>query len=146
MNRKGLTLLELLVVWLIVAVGVTLFFPRIINWSQNYRLRDATRDIASVLRTAQAEAVSNNVGYRVCFDTRAGSYLIERNSEGGWLQEGKVQVLPPGIRIKEITLSENCAQFNPNSTYSSGIITLRNAKGKEKKIILNTGPERIRTE
>jgi len=104
MNQKGLTLLELIVVWIIVTIAVMLLLPRIITWSQNYRLRKATRDIASVLRTVQAEAVSNNAEYRVCLDTGAGSYVIHRSSEGKWVQEGGLHALPPGIRIKEITL------------------------------------------
>ncbi len=146
MSQKGLTLLELLVIWLIVAVGMTLLFPSIVTWSQDYRLRSATKEIVSILNIAQSQAVSKSVEYRVCFDPKTGSYLIQRHSEGGWCQEGRVQVLPTGIRIKDITLPDNCAQFNSNSTYSFGWITHRNPKGKEKRIILNMGSGRIRTE
>ncbi len=146
MKRKGMTLLELLVVWLIVAIGMTLLFPSIVTWSQDYRLRGAANDIVSILSKAQSEAVSKSVEYRVCFFPGTGSYLNQCHSEGGWLPEGKVQALPPGIRIKEITLPDNCAQFHPNSTTSFGWITLRNEKGKEKRIILNIGPGRIRAE
>jgi len=45
MNRKGVTLIELIVVMVIIAIGAVLLAPNIGAWLPNYRLRSATRDI-----------------------------------------------------------------------------------------------------
>ena len=70
MNKKGVTLIELVVVFVIIAIGAVLLVPNIGGWLPNYRLRSATRDIVSTLRTAQMKAVSTNTQYRVDFDVR----------------------------------------------------------------------------
>ena len=59
-NKKGITLIELVVVMIIIAIGAVLLVPNIGGWLPNYRLRSATRDIVSTLRTAQMKAVSSN--------------------------------------------------------------------------------------
>jgi prepilin-type N-terminal cleavage/methylation domain-containing protein len=64
-NKRGVTLLELVVVFAIIAIGSLLAVPNIGPWIANYRLRTATRDITSTLRVAQMRAVSNNVNYQV---------------------------------------------------------------------------------
>jgi len=66
-NKKGITLIELVVVMIIIAIGAVLLVPNIGGWLPNYRLRSATRDIVSTLRTAQMKAVSSNLEYRVSF-------------------------------------------------------------------------------
>ena len=60
-NRKGITLIELIVVMVIIAIGAVLMAPNIGGWLPNIRLRSATRDIASTMRVAQMKAVSNNI-------------------------------------------------------------------------------------
>ena len=68
MNKKGVTLIELIVVFVIIAIGAVLMVPNLSPWMANYRLRSATRDITSTLRVAQMKAVSNNLNYQVLFD------------------------------------------------------------------------------
>ena len=145
MNRKGVTLIELIVVMIIIAIGAVLMAPGIGAWLPNYRLRSTTRDIVSTMRTAQMKAVSTNMEYRVLFDPNAKTYSLQRNS-GGWQADGATQALPSGIGFSAITFSGNNAQFNSNSTASGGSITLRNTKGTLKKITLTTSTGRIKIE
>jgi prepilin-type N-terminal cleavage/methylation domain-containing protein len=84
MNKKGITLIELIVVMVIIAIGAALMMPNIGGWLPNYRLRSATRDIVSTMKTAQMKAVSNNTPYGVAFD--ASSIQLYRSSGG--LPEG----------------------------------------------------------
>ena len=65
--------------------------PGIGKWLPNYRLRSATRDIVSTMRTAQMRAVSNNTVYGVAFDTK--SIQLYRSS-GGLIAEGGSVNLP----------------------------------------------------
>jgi len=147
MNRKGVTLIELIVVMVIIAIGAVLLAPNIGAWLPNYRLRSATRDIVSTMRTAQMKAVSNNLRYQVSFTAGtgdSGSYILQRDS-GGFVDDGPRQTLPKGITMSNITFSGNNAVFNPNSTSSAGSVTLSNAK-TQRRIILTAATARVRIE
>jgi len=145
MNKKGVTLLELIIVMVIIGIGAVLLAPNITNWLPNYRLRGATRDVVSTLRTAQIKAVTTNMQYRVSFTPGTGSaasYILQRNS-GGWINEGGTSTLPSGITM---TVSGgNDKLFNPDSTSSTGSITLSGGKGT-KRITFTTATGRINIE
>jgi type IV fimbrial biogenesis protein FimT len=147
MNDKGVTLLELVVVFVIIAIGAVLMAPNIGTWLPNYRLRSATRDIVSTMRTAQMRAVSNSIQYRVNFNAAeiggvANSYRLQSNS-GGWANDGAIQTLPPGITINNNLLPGGRAVFNADSTSSGGSITLQNTKGATRTISLATVTGRV---
>ncbi len=143
-DKKGVTLLELVIVFVIIAIGAVLLVPNIGGWLPNYRLRSAARDITSMMRTAQLKAVSTNMEYRVRFPD-AKSYVLERNT-GGFVPEGATQTIPAGISVDLSNLPGNNAQFNPNSTCSIGSVTLTNTKGTQKKITLNAATGRVKIE
>lgn len=147
MDRKGVTLVELIVVLVIIAIAAALIAPNIGSWLPIYRLRTATRDIVSTMRSAQMKAVANNFAYRVHFDAGNGSYLVQsRTTAGVWVNDGSAQQIPSGIRFQEVNLPGNDAEFNPNSTSSSGNVVLRNSKEVEKRIVLYSATGRIRVE
>jgi prepilin-type N-terminal cleavage/methylation domain-containing protein len=147
MDRKGVTLVELVTVVMIVAITVSLTFPNIATWLSIYRLRTATRNIISTMRSAKMMAVVRNVEHRVHFEAAAGSYILQyRTTAGIWLDEGAPQMLPQGILFQEINLPSRNAEFNPDATCSSGNILLRDRKQKERKIVLFSATGRIRAE
>jgi Tfp pilus assembly protein FimT len=133
----------------IIAIGAVLLVPNIGTWLPNYRLRSATRDVASTLRTAQMKAVSTNSPYGVGFD--ANSCQLYRSS-GGLIPEGSPVNLPSGVQFNNNTFPVNgalgkpFAQFNPNSTSSPGGVSLLNIKGTQKRITLTTATGRVRIE
>jgi prepilin-type N-terminal cleavage/methylation domain-containing protein len=141
--KRGITLIELIVVMVIIAIGAVLVAPNIGGWIPNYRLRSATRDVVSTLRTAQMKAISNNTTYQVSFTPGAGTYILQYQTTAGFVNEGVAQTLPPGIMISGINFPGNNAQFNTNSTSSTGSITLQNTKGSSKKITLTTATGRV---
>jgi len=149
MNQKGITIIELVVVMVIIAIGAVLLVPNIGTWLPNYRLRSATRDVVSTLRTAQMKAVSTNSPYGVGFD--ANSCQLYRSS-GGLIPEGSPVNLPSGVQFNNNTFPVNgalgkpFAQFNPNSTSSPGGVSLLNIKGTQKRITLTTATGRVRIE
>jgi prepilin-type N-terminal cleavage/methylation domain-containing protein len=126
MNKKGVTLVELIVVFVIIAIGAVLTVPNLRPWIANYRLRSATRDITSTLRVAQMKAVSNNLNYQVLFDGVAKTYILQRNTGGVWVDEGVTQTLPTGILI--VPPANNPLTFSPNSSSNGGSIQLSNTK------------------
>jgi prepilin-type N-terminal cleavage/methylation domain-containing protein len=140
-NKKGITLIELIIVMVIIAIGATLMVPSIGAWLPKYRLKSATRDIVSMMRVAQMKAVSSNTEYRVKFDQPGGSYILQyRTTAGGpWTDEGIAQQLPTGIQIFNLNPAGFNAEFNPNSTATSGSLVLKNTKGAQRTItVLST--------
>ncbi len=124
MNKRGVTLIEVVIVFAIIAIGAVLMVPNLRPVMANYRLRSATRDITSTLRVAQMRAVSNNVDYEVFF---AGStYILRRNSLGTPVPEGATQTLPTGISI--VLPVNNPLTFSPNSSSNGGTIQLTNTR------------------
>ena len=133
MNKKGVTLIELIVVFVIIAIMAGLLTPGIGAWLPSYRLRSATRDIASTFRGAQMRAVSECTSYTVSFNS-ADTHVADNT---GYLYAGTVRTLPPGITIVSNTLANLRAGFNSDCTCpSAGSITLQNTKGAQKKITI----------
>ena len=134
MNKKGVTLIELIIVFVIIAIGAVLMIPNLGPWIANYRLRSATRDITSTLRVAQMKAVSTNLNYQVLFDVGAGSYILQRNTGGGYFPDGATQpqIVPTGISIA--TNFGTALTFSPNSSSNGGTVTLQNTKGNQRTI------------
>lgn len=147
-NRRGVTFIELVVVFVIIAIGAVLLVPNIGAWLPNYRLRSATRDIVSTMRTAQMRAVSNNIQYRVNFNASeigaANSYILQRNIGGIWVNDGALQTVPSGITVKIDQLPSGRAIFNFNSTSTAGSVTVQNAKGSQRSIALTPATGRVR--
>jgi len=146
MKKKGVTLIELIVVMVIIGIAAAFFAPNISAWLPNYRLRGATRDLVSTMRTAQMKAVSTNLTYQVSFTTAASYILQYRNTAGTWVNEGVTQNLPTGVSFSSINFTGNNAVFNPNSTSSSGSVTLQNNRGGERRVTLTSSTGRVRIE
>ena len=142
MNKKGVTLVELIVVMVIIAIGAALMAPSIGAWLPNYRLRSTTRDIVSTMRDAQMKAVKTGNPYRVSFNTADTgltsntAYILQYNS-GGFINDGVATRLPTGITITVNTLPDLRANFNPNPPSSAGTLTLASVKGSQKAINVN---------
>jgi prepilin-type N-terminal cleavage/methylation domain-containing protein len=122
MNKRGVTLIELIVVFVIIAIGAVLMVPNMGAWLPNYRLRSATRDMVSTMRVAQMRAVSNNLDHRVSFTPGtgdAGSYVLERNTGGVWVAEGGSKTLPTGIKLTT-NFPGSRVVFKPNSQVEQG--------------------------
>jgi len=144
-NHEGITLTELVVVLVIIAIMAGLFFPNIGAWLPNYRLRSATRDVVSTMRTAQMKAVSINSRYRVNFDVAGNGYLVQYQTPSGlWVNDGVTQNLPTGITFKDADFGgASQAVFNSNSTASAGSVTLQNTKGATRRISLTSATGRV---
>ena len=144
MNKKGVTLIELIIIMLIIGVMAAFFAPNIGAWLPNFRLRSAARDIVSTMRTAQIKAVSTNLSYRVRF-TLPSSYILEyRNTLNSWVPEGITENFPSGITVAAINFNTgNTAEFNANSTSSSGSVRIQNNRGAIRLLTLTPSTGRV---
>ena len=151
MNKKGITLIELVIVMVIIAIGAALMVPGFGAWMPYYRLKSTTRDIVSMMRTAQMKAVSTNQQYGVSFDTANNQFQLYRNS-GGLQPEGSPSSLPSGVQFQSLTGlpadglgGQPSIRFFPDSTSSAdGTITLINNKNTQKSIQVSKSTGRIR--
>ena len=148
MNKKGVTLIELIVVFVIIAIAAGLIAPNVGGWLPRYRLRSATRDIVSTMRDAQMKAVSRRLQYQVNFNgPPANSYILQYNS-GGFVSEGACQTAPTGITVNIAGLPGGIATFNTDCRCpNGGNITLSYQKGgvtqAQRGIFLNAATGRI---
>jgi len=149
MNKKGVTLIELIVVFVIIAIAAALIAPNIGGWLPRYRLRSSTRDIVSTMRDAQMKAVSRRLQYQVDFNVGTNSYILQYTSGGLVFNDGPVQTAPSGITVNIANLPAGIALFNPDSTCpNGGSITLSYQKGgviqNQRGIFLNVATGRVR--
>jgi prepilin-type N-terminal cleavage/methylation domain-containing protein len=144
MNKRGVTLIELVVVFVIIAIGAALLVPNIGSWLPNYRLRSATRDIVSTMRTAQMKAVSTNTQYD--FNVGGNNYVLRYQTTAGFVNEGVTQSLPTGVTFIGAVFSGGVswAVFNTDSRSSAGTVTLQNTKGTQRNITLTSATGRVR--
>jgi prepilin-type N-terminal cleavage/methylation domain-containing protein len=152
MNRKGVTLIELITVMVIIAILAALSVPGFGTWMAHYRLRTSARDVVNTMRTAQMRAVSFNMRYGVAFDSANKQFQLYRDS-GGLQVEGAANVLPKGVTYNSITnlLTDGPGglpfiSFFPNSTSSAvgtGSIVLVNSKGRIKTIQITAASGRV---
>jgi len=133
MNKRGVTLIELVIVFAIIAIGAVLMVPNMGAWLPNYRLRSGARDLVSTMRVAQMRAVSNNTNYQVLI--AGGSYTLQRDSLGLlWITEGDTKTFPTGITISNNTFPAlgttpaGSSLFRPNSSSNGGTLVLVNTK------------------
>jgi len=149
MNKKGFTLIELIVVLVIIAITAALIAPNIGGWLPRYRLRSATRDIVSTMRDAQMKAVSKRLQYQVDFNVGTNSYILRYTSGGLVFNDGSAQTAPSGITVNIANLPGGIASFDPDSTCpNGGSIILSYQKGgviqDQKGILLNVATGRVR--
>jgi len=146
MNKKGVTLIELLIVFVIIGIAAALIAPNIPAWLPRYRLRSATRDIVSTMRIAQMKAVSNRLPYKVDFTVAPNCYILRYNTgtdlAPDWRDDGARQTAPPGITVNIAGLPGGTATFNTDFTCpGGGSIKLLYQKGAvtrgQKEIVLN---------
>ena len=127
-GQKGVTLIELVVVMAIVAIMALFMAPAIGEWVDNFRIKQAARDIASTLQLAKMHAVSTHQPHQVNFTPADGTYGIAPLPPGGSNSQ-----LPKGVTI--VTGSATSISFNPDGTSSvNGTMTIKNTKDKQYQV------------
>jgi prepilin-type N-terminal cleavage/methylation domain-containing protein len=150
-GKGGVTLIELAVVLAIVGIMALFLAPAIGEWLDNYRIRQAARDIVSTLNVAKLKAISSRREYRVAFDANTETYQLQRGNRSQnsttWDGEESKQVPHNVDIVKEASgfgTSRNNIEFNPNGTSTVGSVFIRNTKEKRYRIIVLGSTGRVR--
>ena len=147
-DRRGITLLEVLVVMTLIAILSALVYPSFGNALSTLRMRGAARQVISACRLAKWEAVSKRQPYRLLVDVEKNQIVV---ADLAGLRSKEID-LPAGLRVfQSQKISENGPAnasefyFFPNGTAEAGAITLRDSQGKDitVKIDLLTGDAAI---
>ncbi|MCJ7663958.1 MAG: GspH/FimT family protein [Desulfobacterales bacterium] len=115
----------------IIAIMGLFMAPAIGEWMDNYRIRQAARDIASTLQLAKMQAISTRTPCSVTFDTINNAYQI---------QGGSLIQTPRGVSIPntDFDATGDAVRFNPNGTASSPALTasiyINNTNGKQYRV------------
>ena len=145
MDQRGITLLDLIVIWIIIGLGATFVVPLASSRGQNDRLKASVEDVVSTFKAARVEAISNRTVIRIRFNPVTGSFTLEQNTGGLWIGKKALHILPEGIQVKELNLVGNTAESIPILHVLQGTITLRTPR-KEKRITLTPATGRINVE
>ncbi|MGI5912799.1 MAG: prepilin-type N-terminal cleavage/methylation domain-containing protein [Syntrophomonadaceae bacterium] len=142
-NKRGFTLVELLVVLVLIAILALISFPQFDRVVQEYKLDTDARQLAWVLRSARQEAITSGHTQRVIFNITKGQY-----SKGG-----NRYTLSPNINFVGTTsfrLIEGvpiCGfTVSGAPTPQAGAATLENKYGSQISVIVNIATGRIRVQ
>ena len=152
---RGLSLLELLVALVILAIGVTLAVPNLSLCMEKYTMWKARRQLVTDLQLARMRAVSQGLQHRVSFDTATGSYKIEQGdaarASAAWSQIGITHALSEpqnphyanGVALAT-NFVNNAVIFSTKGTASpAGTVTFRSTNYTGHVTVILTG--RIRS-
>ncbi len=132
MDNKGFTLLEVMIVIAIVAIGTAIAVPNYLGYRSKSQLRSAANILKGDLYRAKITAVKNNTNITVQFSEN--NYTI--TSLGQRSLPGSVTV-----DLVNTTLNGNNTTFNQkgipdNSTNDTGIVVLTSSDGVRLKRIV----------
>jgi len=127
-GEGGFTLIELGIVMALVGIMALFMAPAIGEWIDNFRIRQAARDISSTLQQAKMQAISTKTTNSVDFDTTNNTYTLQ--------PEGKMAQVQRGVNIVDGSTTATVS-FAPDGSSSGGTITIDNAKGKQYQVNIN---------
>jgi general secretion pathway protein H len=135
-GEYGVTLIELIVVMAIAAAIGLCMAPAVGEWLDNFRIRQAAREIATTLQLSKIKAITSRLEYNVVFDVAEETYqLMRHDPTTGWTAEGAEYTVHRSLDIDTNFTSHTC-QFNPDGTSSNGTITIDNHQGATHKVVI----------
>jgi len=129
---QGLTLVELILCLAILAVLLAIASPLLAQFSTGYRLRAATRELATDLQFARLLAVKENRNFQVICDTN--SYQVVRVNDGF-----VAKVRSFSADYPDVTLNGPVIDFNSRGNASSQTITVSNFATSKNITVGSTG-------
>ena len=143
---KGVTFFELMVVIGILAVIAVVAVPSIMSWRSNVKLRGAVDNLKSELQAAKASAAREGSWVVIEFFSDRYQVFVDNGiGAGGVKNDGllngdekiiRQRKLPSGVNIESSAFTKT--HFNPRGTTgAAGTVTLANAIGDQKKLIIS---------
>jgi general secretion pathway protein H len=128
-HAAGVSLIELMVVLMIMAIVAALVVPMLGGGVSNTQLRSAARQLASGLRLARSEAVSQRRETFLVLDVAGRRFKVDRDPQE--------HALPPDVELKLFTAQKDLVdekigsiRFYPDGGSNGGRITVGSGERK----------------
>jgi prepilin-type N-terminal cleavage/methylation domain-containing protein len=148
--QAGMTLIEMLVVLVILAIAAVLAAPNASRWIESYTVRKAGRQLVSDLQLAKLKTISQGVQHRIQFDPANKSYEIQRYNaaDGTWPRVDAPRLLSSdennpyyasGVALAN-NFNNNTVTFSTTGTVSpAGTVTLTTTNFTKLVTVILTG-------
>ncbi len=142
MNKKGFTLIEL-IISLAISVIILSLGSISFNAVERHRIVQSANILRSNLRYCQKNAVDEKRKYVLTFDSNKNSYYVRRADDSGLLRKVSQINLPLGINIFTNAKENSVAYTLRGTTGSACTINLRGQK-YFLKMTVNVGCGRVK--
>jgi len=132
MKEQGVTILELLVVLLVIALVMAVTYPALSRSSASLHLRSCSRDVINVFRYARERAVTEQTGMMVTVDKEKQELILSNSIGDG----ARTYTLPRDVRIYRAALAGNevlngplIVRYLPNGSSDRAELLLKSDSG-----------------
>ena len=131
-QSSGLTVVELMIVMAILTICFAIAMPNITLFSSGYKLKAATREVATDLQLTRLLAVKENKTFQVIFDSN--SYQVIRLSDGIVAKSRSFGPEYPDLNLTNVSIT-----FDPRGISNGNTVTVANARGTKNVSVAPTG-------
>lgn len=138
-NRRGFSLLELILVLLILALGAAMIAPSLGRFTAGRSTQDAAAHMLAVMQHASDQAVITSTVFRLNFDETAGTYWLS-HAPGGVdkriaTEAGRAFEMPEHVTFEvegpADVLDNRYIQFEPDGSHQMAVIRIKPLQGNE---------------
>lgn len=138
MNKKGYTLIEMILVVAIIGILATVALPIYKKTVAHYRHTAALRMIVTDIRMIQQQSITENTSFSLTFND--SNYQLIRG------EQSELKELPEGNHIIGTDFEVNSLSFNPTGEPSkgSGYIIVGDSWGNKNYIFITAATGRVK--
>jgi len=118
-SMKGFTLVEIVIVLTIIAIGTIIAGSNILSWITHNHSVGFQRVVAQRMEEARNRAVSTQRQHRVVIDTTGNNVSLERGDKGAgsttWTQVGSTITAPHGSSIDNVLTTQGGVTTNTSA-------------------------------
>lgn len=145
----GFTLLELIAVLAVVGVALSLAMPSISSGLQRWRVREAVREISTMVKFARNQAVIRRQSLQVVLDRTRNMYWLDQASiiqdvDQAYERGLRVYELPDGVRFGVVSVGGRALDverpglvFSPYGTTSASSVHIVDERGRGYRILVD---------